>query len=124
MKRENISTRHPIFCRMQEDFTEGINDALKRMLRNGVNEGRVTCTLDINLFEDEVTGTHGIERLAKTPVFQHKVKTSVSQGVLLNGKTNMRGTEITQDSEGNPVLSEYSRQMTLFDEGSPEDDEE
>ena len=50
MKRENISTRHPIFCRMQEDFTEGINDALKRMLKNGVNEGRVTCTLDINLF--------------------------------------------------------------------------
>ena len=124
MKRENISTRHPIFCRMQEDFTEGINDALKRMLKNGVNEGRATCTLDINLFEDEVIGTHGIGRLAKTPVFQHKVKTSVSQGVLLNGKTNMRGTEIIQDPEGNPVLSEYSRQMTLFDEGSPEDDEE
>lgn len=124
MKRENISTRHPIFCKMQEDFTEGINDALKRMLKNGVSEGRVTCTLDITMLEDEVTGTHGIERLAKTPIFQHKIKASVSQGILLNGKTNARGTEILTDHDGNLVFSEYSRQMTLFDEESQEDEEE
>ena len=124
MSQDSIDTRHPVFCRMQEDFTAGINDALKRMLRNGANDGRVVCTLEIKLIEDEVEGTHGIERMVKTPIFAHKIKTSVSQGISINAATKMQGTEILVDRDGNPKFSEYARQMTIFDQEGQGDEEE
>ena len=124
MSQNNIDTRHPVFCRMQEDFTEGVNDALKRMLRNGVNDGRVVCTLEIKLIEDEVEGTHGIARMVKTPIFVHKIKTSVSQGISINAATKMQGTEILIDHDGFPEFSEYARQMTIFDQEGQGDEEE
>ena len=118
-----ITTGNPVFFRMREDFDEGINDALKRMLKNGVDFGKVTCTLEITLVEEEISGTHGILRMAKTPVFAHKVKTSVSQGMLINGETQMQGIEVRLDQEGNPFCSKYGGQMTLFDNEEDTDDE-
>jgi len=119
-----INTGNPIFFRMREDFDEGINDALKRMLKNGVDFGKVTCTLEITLVEEEISGTHGILRMAKTPVFAHKVKTSVSQGTLINGEAKMRGVEVRLDPDGNPVCSKYGGQMSLFDEEDQDDEME
>ena len=118
---KRIDTGNPIFYRMQEDFSEAINDTVKRMLRLGVNEGRVTCTLGITLIEEEITGSHGMARMAKTPVFEHKVKTAVSQGIQVSGEAQMRGTEIRLDQDGNPIFSKYGGQMSLFDEEENDD---
>lgn len=123
MMPKYITTGNPVFFRMREDFDEGINDALKRMLKNGVDFGKVTCTLEITLVEEEISGTHGVLRIAKTPIFAHKVKTAVSQGTLINGETQMRGVEIRLDQDGNPFCSKYGGQMTLFDEEEDQDDE-
>lgn len=124
MVPKHINTGNPIFFRMREDFDEGINDALKRMLRNGVDSGRVTCTLEITLVEEEISGTHGILRMAKTPVFAHKVKTSVSQGTQINGEAQMRGVEVRLDPDGNPACTKYGGQMSLFEDEEPDDEEE
>lgn len=118
-----INTGNPIFYRMQEDFSEGLNDALKRMLRNGVNQGKVTCTVTIQLVEEEITGSHGMARMAKTPVFDHKVKTSVSQGTQIEGKALMRGVEIFLDEDGDPACRKYGGQMSLFDEDEGYEDD-
>ena len=118
---KRIDTANPIFYRMQEDFSEAINDTVKRMLRLGVNEGRVTCTLTITLVEEEITGSHGMARMAKTPVFEHKVKTAASQGIQVSGEAQMRGTEIRLDQDGNPVFSNYGGQMSLFDAEQDDD---
>ena len=119
---KRIDTANPIFYRMQEDLSAAINDTVKRMLKLGVNEGKVTCSLSITLIEEEISGTHGILRMAKTPIFEHKVKTAVSQGIQVSGETQMRGTEIRLDEEGTPVFSTYGGQMSLFDEEDEEDD--
>ena len=118
---KRIDTGNPIFYRMQEDLSEAINDTVKRMLRLGVNEGKVTCTLGITLIEEEITGSNGIARMAKTPVFEHKVKTAVSQGIQVSGEAQMRGTEIRLDQDGNPIFSKYGGQMSLFDEEEDND---
>ena len=118
---KRIDTANPIFYRMQEDFSEAINDTVKRMLRLGVNEGRVTCTLTITLVEEEITGSHGMARMAKTPVCEHKVTTAVSQGIQVSGEAQMRGTEIRLDQDGNPIFSKYGGQMSLFDEDEEND---
>ena len=118
---ERINTGNPIFYRMQEDFSEGLTDAITRMIRHGVNQGKVTCTITITLVEDEIMDERGLIRPVKTPVFEHRVKTAVSQGIKIEGNAQMRGTEIDLDEDGNPYYRRYGGQMTLED---LEDDDE
>ena len=109
---------------MREDISKGIDDVLRRMLKNGVNEGKMTCTLTIRFEEEEITGMHGMLRMAKTPIFEHKVKSSVAQGISVDGRMTLRGVEVTNDANGDPVFRDYARQQALFDIQREDDDDE
>jgi len=109
-----ITIENMLFSRLRNDISEGLNDALERMLKNEVDEGKVSCTIKISISEKEVTGTHGMARIAKLPFFEHKVKTAVTNGRSIEGGCDPQ-KEIVLTETGELVMRAMpGGQMSLF----------
>lgn len=109
-----ITIENMLFSRLRNDITEGLNDALERMLKNDVDEGKVTCTIKISIAEKEVAGTQSMARIAKMPFFKHKVNTAVTNGKSIEGGCDPQ-KEIILTETGELVMRAMpDGQMSLF----------